>query len=565
MEATVGATRRRAGLPFDLDRDWDHLAWPVFGVILLVAFIYLNFKGRGANFFYDEWGWIQGRYTGLHGILASYNNHLLAAPIALYQLLFRTVGLAHYWVYRLLHVCVHLGCAAVVFECARRRLGMIAVLVALPIVFLGSAWEYVLEPVNIGFVASIGLSIGALLLLERDDPLRNGVACALLVFGVACSEFTTVFVLGIAVELLWRDRSPRRGWVWLVPLLVYAAWWLGYHESTSFRQNFTSAPSYAADLAANATGGLFGLTIDWGRPLLVAAIVLLIVHVRRPRAMTPRLGGLLVAACAFWALVALGRAGLGEPTAARYIYPGATLLVLIAAEALRGTRLKAPEFGVAALVALFAVTANIKILTDGQAGLVLAARTVSAELAAVELSHGNLPPQLIVDTHYAPTLFVGKYLAATHALQSSPADSRNALLRQSEDARVAADTLLIRGGELSSQPATSLIPTGSTPPTVDLAASGTATTAGGCVTFRSAGSGAAFDLTLPASGLLVKAAPGPPVAIRAHRFASGYDGAPVATLPGAHALRIAASADRSPIPWHLRISPDQAIVACSAG
>src|SRR6185312_2899840 len=125
MEASVGYIRARAGLPLDLERNWDRLAWPIFGVILLIAFVYLNLKGRGGNFYYDEWGWIQQRHTGLHWILASYNQHLLAVPIALYQVLFRTLGLEHYWVYRLLEVCVHLGCVAVVFEFARRRLGIV--------------------------------------------------------------------------------------------------------------------------------------------------------------------------------------------------------------------------------------------------------------------------------------------------------------------------------------------------------------------------------------------------------------------------------------------------------
>lgn len=564
MEATVGAPRRRAGLPLDLGGDWDRLAWPVFGLILLVAFIYLNLKGRGANFYYDEWGWIQQRYSGLHWIVASYNQHLLAVPIALYQLLFKTLGLTHYWVYRLLQVIVHLGCAAAVFEFARRRVGILAVLLALPVVFLGSAWEYVLEPVNLGFVASIALSISSMLLLEGDDRRRNTLACVLLVLGVACSEFATVFALGLAVELSWRDRGPRRAWVWLIPLLVYGAWWLGYHESTSFRQNLTAAPSFAADLAANATGGLFGLDIDWGRPLLIAGLLLLIVQARRPNATTPRLVALLVAVGAFWGLVALGRASMGTPTAARYIYPGATLIVLVAAEALRGTRLPPAMFGIATLVALFAVTANIRTLTGGQDSLVLAARTVSGELAAVEIAHENLPPALIVDTHFAPALFVAPYLAATAALHSSPADSLQGLLHQREDVRVAADTLLVRGNEVYSEPVRSLAPTGVTPPTVELAVSGTTTTRGPCVTFHSAGSGAAFDVTLPRSGLLVHATPGPAVELRARRFASGYDAAPIATVDGGQSLRTAAKPDRSALPWHIRISPLQTIVACSA-
>ncbi len=109
----------------------------------------------------------------------------------------------------------------------------------------------------------------------------------LLILALACSEFTIPFVIGIVVELCWRDRSPRRAYVWVVPLVLYAIWWLGYHQSSNAADNLTAAPAFAADLAASAIGGLFGLSIDWGRPLLVG------VPLRRlaadPRGPTPRL------------------------------------------------------------------------------------------------------------------------------------------------------------------------------------------------------------------------------------------------------------------------------------
>ena len=54
-------------------------------------------------------------------MLASYNQHLVIAPIAAYQLLLATVGLAHYWPYRLLAAVAHLACAAAVFAYVRRR------------------------------------------------------------------------------------------------------------------------------------------------------------------------------------------------------------------------------------------------------------------------------------------------------------------------------------------------------------------------------------------------------------------------------------------------------------
>lgn len=244
--------------------------WLVFLSLLVIAGVYLMVKGRGNNFLADDWNWVQYRHSGLRWIVASYNQHLLAVPIALYQMLFTTVGLAHYWVFRLFLTLAHLACVTAVFAFARRRIGWAAVAVTLPLLFLGSGWEYVLDPVNFGFVASIGLGVCALSALERGNRRGDALACALLVLGLACSELAVVFAVGIVVELLWRDQRLDRIWIAAVPLVLYAAWWLGYHQPSMARQNLTAVPAYGADLAASAVGGLLGLSLDWGRALLVA-------------------------------------------------------------------------------------------------------------------------------------------------------------------------------------------------------------------------------------------------------------------------------------------------------
>jgi hypothetical protein len=560
---TVAPSAARFGGP----RTWldeRRATWLAFAALLVIAFVYLSFKGRETSFFYDEWGWIQQRRSGLHWILASYNQHLLAVPIALYQLLFGTVGLAHYWVYRLFETVAHLSCATLLFVYARRRIGSAAVLLTLPILFLGSGWDYVLWPVNFGFVASIALGIGALLSLDRRDRRGDLLAGALLVVGLACSEFTIVFLVGMAVELLWRDRSLRRAWIWGIPLLLFAAWWLGYHEPSMARKNMTAAPAYAADLAANAMGGLFGLDINWGRALLVAAVLILARRLTLPGALTPRAAALLVAAGVFWLVVALGRAQLGDPTASRYVYTGAILIVLIAAEALRGVHLSYQALALGGLVAIFALAGNIAALTAAGNFLRVAARVVTAELGALQVARGIAPAGLAVDPKYAPVVFAGSYFAAVDSIRSSPADSPQRLLRQREDARTAADGLLVRAGELQVTGSTGSPALAARPPTVELASVGAVTSRGSCVEFRSAGSGSTLDLTLPAGGLEVGAS-GPPTQVRARRFDAHFEGNPITALPGGGTVIIHARKDRSALPWHLRISPLQPVRACALG
>jgi hypothetical protein len=164
------------------------------------------------RFFYDDWSWIEFRRTGLHAMLASYDQHLVFAPIAAYQLLFATVGLAHYWPYRLLAVLAHLACATAVFAYARRRVGPAAVLLAAPIVFLGAGWEAVLQGFNTEITASLACGVAALLALDRGDRRGDVAACVL------------IGVVGLVGWRVWRRgaRSPR-----LVALVVIVGtYWL---------------------------------------------------------------------------------------------------------------------------------------------------------------------------------------------------------------------------------------------------------------------------------------------------------------------------------------------------
>ena len=97
------------------------MAWAAFGWVAAAALVYVLWRGRGNSSYYDEWTWIEFRHSGLHSILGSYNQHLLALPIGIYQLLFHTVGIGHYSIYRLLAALGHLACVAAIFAFALRR------------------------------------------------------------------------------------------------------------------------------------------------------------------------------------------------------------------------------------------------------------------------------------------------------------------------------------------------------------------------------------------------------------------------------------------------------------
>ncbi len=544
------------------------LPWAAFGVVLVVAFVFLLLEGRGNTFFYDEWSWIETRRSGLDAILSSYNQHMEVAPLAIYQLLFHTVGLAHYRYYRLLAALGHLACVVSVFIFARRRVGWLALPLIVPFAFFGAGWEFILWGLNFGFTTSIALCIAALVWLESDHPRRSAVGCAFLIAGLLFSETAVLFAAGVAVETTWRDRSLRRAWVWAIPAALYGAWWPAYYQPYLSEHDYGALPTFTAKLAANAAGGMFGRGPKSGWLVLAAIIVLVCVRLVRNRAFSPRLVGLAITLAAFWGLVAVGRAQLGDPGASRYIYTGAALLLLLVLESLRGVRVDRWSATAVTAVSALALIGNLRAFSPGEAELYVGSRSEAAELTALQLIRSRVPPGFVLDPHWGPQIIAAAYFSAVDALRSTPADSLSQLVRARESMRSAADDVLVRGGEIVIHPAPRLVQLAPTLPRLENQFVGRHRQAGRCLLLLSRGSGSTFDLTLPAGGLELLARPSgstqtPPTDVRVRRFASGYENGPVAVLSGSMGIVISSVPDAVPSPWHVRVSPYENITSCS--
>jgi hypothetical protein len=517
-----------------------------FACVVAAGLAYVIWKGSGNSFFYDEWTWIELRRTGLDAVVSSYNQHLLALPTAAYQLLFATVGLAHYWPYRMLAALAHLACATAVFAYARRRIGAAALLAAVPVVFLGSGWEYILWGVTFGFPASLALGICALLALDRDDRRGDLLSCALLIVSLAFSEYALLFALAAAVELSWRDRSVRRGWVWCVPLALYVAWWLAYYSAPG-SGDFAAMPKFAANLAASGAGALFGAGIRPGRIALVAVIGFVGWRIARRHALGPRLAGLIVALGAFWLLVTYGRAGISQPYLSTYAYASAILIVLVVVESCRGLRARLTPLAIVGALAAVALVGNLRAFNGGERYLHTGSRTVDAELGALTLARATAPATLVLDPIYGPQIVAGGYFAAVDAIGSSPADSPARLARAPEPARAAADRVLLRAGSLRLA-------------TLDQAPA--PARAGGCVEDRPSGGRVSAILPVPPGGLELLA-PAGGLRVRARRFAAGFENPPSLATPGRAVISLRPARDASSLPWHVRIVAGGAVRACA--
>ncbi len=558
-----------------LDRPW--LPWALLALLLVAGGAFLYRSGHDQIFWYDEWEFLLGRNGhSVSTFLRPHNEHLSLVPVVVYKLLRATFGIDGYGPYRLVLVLLDVLSAGLLFVYAQRRVGpWLALGAAALFLFLGPAWEVMLWPFQIAWVAALASGLGALLFLDRGDRLGEVGASVLLLVALASTGLGVAIAGGVLVEVLWRNDRLRRLWIPGIPLLLYLAWNLGYSESHFSRRTLPDVPAFIADAAASSASALVGLagpviplsenSLAWGRPLAVVAVVVLAWRLVQIGTVTPRMAMLLASLVGFWILTAVGRAGFAftPPYSSRYVYVGGAFALLIVIELLRGVaigRTAAILLGAALAVAL---VANLGALRDASRYLRERSAIRASNLGTIEMTRDTVDPGFSP----APFILASTYLAAV-ADYGSPAFSPAQIAGASEEARASADDNLVKIHKLALTPA-GRPATGGSPPVVEGSSGGSVSTARSCVTltpsvYRSALVKPGLDVGVPAGGLVLRASGGPAdLALR--RFATAFPAAPFGTLsPGGGAtLRI--PADRASQPWHVHIAPAGRVSACAAG
>jgi hypothetical protein len=449
-------------------------AWTVLGIAMALSAALIIYAAHGQGFAIDEL-FYYGRVAEKQGqlahyspfspeyLLAPFNGHLPLGGRFVYELVFATVG-AKYEVFVLVNIAALFACVALTFELARRRVGELAALApCLVLLFLGFAREQLLWPLDFNTAASLAAGLGAILALQRDDRRGDVLACLLLAVSIAMIELGLSFALGIAVWLLLdRRRSLRRSWVVLVPLALYAAWWLWarkFDQSQAHASNIHLIPETLLNAAAAVFGSLTGTNpvlpgsyvteVTWfGRALAIVATLALLPRLGL-RSLPRTIWVWLAVLGSYWLLLAVA----ARPAqASRYILVGAVVIVLIAADAMGG-RVSGRLAGALLVLAIVALPGNIAQLLDGRDADTLHHDPPigSAEFAMLELADQRVDPKYIAsaDARVAEAggglyigLPAGAYLdAAKH--NGSIAFSLEELRRQPEELRVIADATLV--------------------------------------------------------------------------------------------------------------------------
>lgn len=332
---------------------------------MAVAALAILWLSRGTTFWIDELAWVlQTPHLGLRGALEPHQGHLVLFPRVVYKLLLGAFGTS-YLPFRLLATASVLLTVGLLFACCRRCVsGLVALAPCLVLLCFGSDFLHVIVGNAFTVLLAVSCGLGALLALRRGDRGGDLGACALLCLGLATYSTALAFLAGAAVAIGLRQDRWRRAWVVAVPLVLYAAWWIwsrghgngegeGIHPGQLLLLPAWGFQSLSALLAA--LSGLdyeFSSDASTGIGPVLAVLALAGFGWRLRRGATPGLWTALAVVVALWALGALTAGPSRAPDQARYLYPGAVALLLLASEALAGQR-----WNRAALIALYAVAA----------------------------------------------------------------------------------------------------------------------------------------------------------------------------------------------------------------
>jgi hypothetical protein len=285
----------------------------------------------------------------LEYLFVPYNGHLQVGGKLVYEALFALFG-ADYGVFRVVGVAGALGCVALFYALARRRVGVpVALLASLLLALLGGAWEVLTWPFDLHTTFAVAAGLGALLALQRRETRFDALACGLLIFALGFIEISLAFVAAAAVAILIDRDRWRRIWVVVVPVALFAIWyaWAQSYAFPPLEVDLADLPGSVFDSLRATLSALTGtidsgtgvdVTVvgqdDFGTILAIAALLLFAWRLGRGR-LPKEFWPALTALVAYWVMIAF--AARAEDSS-RYLFAGALLLLLTAVSSVRSRR-----------------------------------------------------------------------------------------------------------------------------------------------------------------------------------------------------------------------------------
>lgn len=529
-------------------------------VLVLVLSAHLTFFG-------DSWEFLMNRRDpSVDAILQPHNEHIVVIPVLITELFLRIFGMSSETPEFVLLAVACVASAGLLFVYVSRRVGpWLGLFAAVLLLFFGPAFEVLLWPFEISFVGSALFGLAMLLALERDDR-RGDIAAAVflaLSFGFSSLGIAFAVAAAVAVGLSGRESWRRRAFLVVVPVGLYALWYLGWGhnaESHFSLHNVLTSPAYVADAIAAVIGSLSGLGADpinsaadpaWGKAILVA-LVAVFAYAKYRRPGVPA-GFWIVAAAGLtnWFLTAFNQMPGREPASSRYQYAGAIFVLMALANLLQGVRIERRAVLIGGAVTLLALGPNLVLLKNGRDFFETQSVLTRSDTAAIEIARRTVDPEFELGPDVAGTtslvdVFAGEYLAAVDEY-GSPAYTPAELAAAPEEGRRQADIVLARALPLS---------------TVTRLGGYSASAGSQCVELPP-GAAASSDVPVLPGITRIEVAPGPHATFSLRRFAEGEY--PVATegADGGSVTALRVPRDEARRPWRLHVEASQQVRVCS--
>ncbi|MDO8364852.1 MAG: hypothetical protein Q7V88_18315 [Actinomycetota bacterium] len=525
-----------AGLSGLLGRRWA--PWACWGVVALVVLVLLDREGAPTTFFYDEWGFVQHRRGwSPNGFVQPHAGHLVAIPVLIYRVGFELFGLTHYRPFRVMVLLSHLAVATAVFAYVKQRTHvLLAGCAGLAIAMLGSGWQNIYFPFSVSHTLPVALGIAAWMLLDRDTRRADHLAAGAHLVAVLSSGLGISMLIGSGVKLAVQREWGRAVRVLSPAAAAFVIWQLAYGKPAGTVDNLPRMPRYMVDMVAGGAGGLFARDLLWGRLLLGVLVGLAAMRWRVLLPAAAPLGCLLGDVL----LVAYNRAQFGDPTASRYAYEMAVLLLLVLAAATAGRPLRRGALPAGLVLCALSIWGNWALLHRGALGLRIDSTISAHELRAVEWAAGVVAPEFEPDHQRMPFLYAGTYLAAVHEL-GSPATTDAAVLAAPEATRQLVDQVSLGALGVFTEGFPTAVEPGDDCSAVD----------------------SGDEAVVQAGEVLWVRAGTAPVEVRARRLADGYVAAPAHIVDAGAGFALSVPVDGAPTQtWSVQLTSAAAVLVC---
>lgn len=538
---------------------------------LIAATILLIALGWQLTFFQDAWATLMERRPwSAHSLLAPQNEHLIVLQVIVSKFFVEIFGMGDNHAEMLFNVAAMLAAAVLLFVYARRRVQeWVALIAAVLLLFLGTAWQVLLWPFEMEFTVPAAAGIGVLLALEREDERGDLLAFVLLLTAIGFGSFGLSFAVAAFVDICVRHRTRgwRRLWIVVIPGILYLAWYAGWGHDAEHHltlHNVLASPVYvfegmAAGIASltglGASGPVGAIDPSWGKPLLVALVGLAIwAQTKRP-GVAKTFWPVVAVALSYWLLAAFNFIPGREATAIRYQYGAAAVLLLVAVELLRGWRFSPRALWIAAAATALMIGPNLAQLHSGYNVMKEQTVLTRSDTAAIEIARRSVDPYFILTPEIAGTPSLinvsgANYLAAVQE-HGSPAYSPAELAAADEPGRHWADVVLSQA-----LPLRLMTVEGGFAPLRTHASDCTAVPPGGSVPEVPVGPGRTRILV----------GEGAEASLSMRRFAEGEYPVSLPAVPGGSATSLLVPPDDAPeYPWFLHVEAAQEVWVCGPG